>query len=262
MIFIRFINSTNRLLSNSCPPSVAHMHRWTWSALVQVKACRLFGNCAIRNKLHWNLIGIQSFSFKNMCLNISQRNFPSGDLLIYLTSRLIWYVWYVMQAKRWWPYLGHKTNSQCNRVYHNTLPPYAASRWLCYLFIAIPTSQGMPTNMIEISHLLLIASTECAQYILCRRILPSAVGALVLSWWLPGLLRRLCQWLSHLNYRYSLSETISFSFSNRSNAAMFLPPDLSIILNMLPSYPSISDLYSQLEYSIGVSQAFQLDAVG
>ena len=150
MIFICFINSTNRLLSNSCPPSVAHMHRWTGSALVQVKAYRLFGNCAIRNKLHWNLIGIQSFSFKNMCLNISQRNFPSGDLLIYLTSRLIWYVWYVMQAKRWWPYLGHKTNSQFNRVYHNTLPPYAASRWLCYLFIAIPTSQGMPTNMIEI----------------------------------------------------------------------------------------------------------------
>ena len=85
-----------------------------------------------------------------MCLKISQRNFRSGDLLIYITSRLIWYVWYVMQAKCWWPYLGHKINSQCNRVWHNTLPPYAASRWLCYLFIAIPTSQGMPTNMIEI----------------------------------------------------------------------------------------------------------------
>ena len=85
-----------------------------------------------------------------MCLKISQQNFRSGDLLIYITSRLIWYVWYVMQAKCWWPYLGHKINSQCNRVWHNTLPPYAASRWLCYLFIAIPTSQGMPTNMIEI----------------------------------------------------------------------------------------------------------------
>ena len=35
--------------------------------------------------------------------------------------------------------------------------------------------------MIEISHMLLIASTECAQYIFCRRILPSAVGALVNS---------------------------------------------------------------------------------
>ena len=126
------------------------MHRWTGSALVQVKACRLIVNCAIRSRLHWNLIGIQSFSFKNMCLKISQRNFRSGDLLIYIISRLIWYIWYVMQAKCWWPYLGHKINSQCNRVWHNTLPPYAASRWLCYLFIAIPTSQGMPTNMIEI----------------------------------------------------------------------------------------------------------------
>ena len=85
-----------------------------------------------------------------MRLKISQRDFRSGDLLIYITSRLIWYVWYVMQAKCWWPYLGHKINSQFNRVWHNTLPPYAASRWLCYLFIAIPTSQGMPTNMIEI----------------------------------------------------------------------------------------------------------------
>ena len=127
------------------------------------------------------LIRIQSFSFKNMCLKISQRKFPSGDLLIYLISRLIWYVCYAMQAKCWLPYSGHKTNNQCNRVWHNTLPPYAASHWLCYLFIAIPTSQGMPTNMIEISHLLLISSTECAQYILCRRILPSAVCALVSS---------------------------------------------------------------------------------
>ena len=124
------------------------------------------------------LIRIQSFSFKNMCLKISQRNFPS-DLLIYLTSRLIWYVCYAMQAKCWLPYLGHTTNNQCNRVWHNTFPPYAASHWLFYLFITINTSQGMPTNMIEISHLLLIASTECAQYIFCRRILPSAVGALV-----------------------------------------------------------------------------------
>ena len=64
-------------------------------------------------------------------------------------------------------------------MWHNTLPPYAASRWLCYLFIAIPTSQGMPTNMTDISHLLLIASTECVQYGFCRRILPSALGALV-----------------------------------------------------------------------------------
>ena len=106
-------------------------------------------------------------------------NFPSGDLLIYSTSRLIRYVWYLMQAKCWWPYLGHRTNSQCKRVWHNTLPPYVASRWLRYLFIAIPISQGMPTNMIGISHLLMIASTECAQYRFCRRILPSAVGALV-----------------------------------------------------------------------------------
>ena len=127
-------------------------------------------------------IRIQSFSFKNMRLKFSQRNFPSGDLLTYSTSRPIWYVRYVMRAKCWWPYLGHRTNSQCNRVSHNTLPHYAASRWLCYLFIAIPTSQGVPTNMIEISHLLLIALTECAQYIFCRRILPSAGGALVIIW--------------------------------------------------------------------------------
>ena len=175
--------------------SVAHMHRRTGSALVQVNRyrlvtclaprhylnhCRLIVNWAIRNKHQWIFIGIQSFSFKNMRLNISQRNFPSGDLFIYLTSRLIWFVWYVMQVKCWWPYLGHRKNSQYNRVWPNTLPPYAASRWLCYLFIAIPTSQGMPTNMIEISHLLLIESTECAQYRFCRRILPSAVGALVL----------------------------------------------------------------------------------
>ena len=74
-------------------------------------------------------------------------------------------------------------NNQCNRVWHNTLPPYAASHWLCYLFIAIPTSQGMPTNMIEISRLLLISPTECAQCILCRRILSRAVGALVFKCW-------------------------------------------------------------------------------
>ena len=37
----------------------------------------------------------------------------------------------------------------------------------------------MPTNMTDISHLLLIASTECVQYGFCRRILPSALGALV-----------------------------------------------------------------------------------
>ena len=49
-----------------------------------------------------------------------------------------------------------------------------------YLFIAIPTSQGMPTNMTDISHLLVIASTECVQYGFCRRILPSALGALVI----------------------------------------------------------------------------------
>ena len=121
-------------------------------------------------------IRIQSFSFKNMRLKFSQRNFPSGDLLTYSTSRPIWYIRYVMRAKCWWPYLWHRTNSQCNRVWHYTLPHYAASRWLCYLFIAIPSSQGVPTNMIEISHLLLMASTECVHYGFCRRILPSALG--------------------------------------------------------------------------------------
>ena len=156
--------------------------------LVQVKACRLFGAKTLLDLFsiaplgtHFSeiLIGIQSFSLKNMRLKISQRNFLLGDLYIYSTPRPISYVWYVMRAKCWWPYLGHRTNSLCNRVWHNTLPPYAASHWLCYLFIAIPTSQGMPTKMIEISHLLLIASTECTQYRFCRWIHPSAVGALV-----------------------------------------------------------------------------------
>ena len=143
--------------------------------------CWLIVNCALRNKLQWNFKSeFQSFSFNKMRLKNSQRNCTWGDLLIYLTSRLIWYVWYVMQAKWWWPYLGHRANTQCKRVWHNTLPPYAASRWLCYLFIAIPTSQGMPSNMTDISHLLLIASTECVQCGFCRRILPSALGALVM----------------------------------------------------------------------------------
>ena len=121
-----------------------------------------------------------------MCLKISQRNFRSGDLLLYITSRLIWYFWYVMQAKCWWPYLGHKINSQCNRVWHNTLPPYAASRWLCYLFIAIPTSQGMPTNMIEIFPFVTDrVDIMCSVHILSADTTqPSAVGALVyrFSW--------------------------------------------------------------------------------
>ena len=39
----------------------------------------------------------------------------------------------------------------------------------------------MPTNMIEISHLLLIASTECVPYRFCWRKLPRALGALVLT---------------------------------------------------------------------------------
>ena len=30
-------------LFNSSPPSVAHMRQWTWSALVQIISCRLFG---------------------------------------------------------------------------------------------------------------------------------------------------------------------------------------------------------------------------
>ena len=171
------------------------MHRWTGSAFGTGKGlwpvrCQditwtvadLLSIAPLRTNFSEISIGIQSFSFKNMRLKFSQRNFQSGDLLTYSTPRPIWYVRYVMRAKCWWPYLGHRTNRQCNRVWHNTLPHYAASRWLCYLFIAIPTSQGVPTNMIEISHLLLIATTELAQYSFCRRILPSAVGALVLDY--------------------------------------------------------------------------------
>ena len=164
------------------------MHRWTGSAFGTGKGlwpvrCQditwtiadLLSIAPIGTHFSEISIRIQSFSFKNMRLKFSQRNFPSGDLLTYSTSRPIWYIRYVMRAKCWWPYLGHRTNSQCNRVWHNTLPHYAASHWLCYSFIAIPTSQGVPTNIIEISHLLLIASTECVHYGFCRRILPSAL---------------------------------------------------------------------------------------
>ena len=72
------------------------------------------------------------------------------------------------------------TNCQLRPWEQTSVKFYVASRWLCYLLIAIPTSQWMPNNMIEISQLLLIASTECVQYGFCRRIRPSALGALVL----------------------------------------------------------------------------------
>ena len=56
-----------------------------------------------------------------------------------------------MQAKCL-PYLGYRANSQCTRVCHNTLPPDAASRSGSVLSIySHPTSQGIPTNKIEIS---------------------------------------------------------------------------------------------------------------
>ena len=52
------------------------------------------------------LIGIQYFSLTKMHLKmssaISPRNYPWGDLVIYSTSRLIWYVWYAVQEKCWW----------------------------------------------------------------------------------------------------------------------------------------------------------------
>ena len=109
-LFVLSILQTDYYLTHV--PLVSHIYASVnWVSIVQVKACcllaprhylnhcRLIVNCAIRNRLHWNLIGIQSFSFKNMCLKISQRNFRSGDLLIYITSWLISYVWYVMQAK-------------------------------------------------------------------------------------------------------------------------------------------------------------------
>ena len=63
-----------------------------------------------------------------------------------------------MQAKCWWPCLWlEQTVSvpECAIAFCLLMRPVAQ---LCYLFIAIPNSQGMPTNMIEISHLLLIAS--------------------------------------------------------------------------------------------------------
>ena len=108
------------------------------------------------------LIRIQSFSFKNML------------------------VWYVMEAKCLWPYFEGIEQTVSVPEYAITLcllmrPATQPHSWAVSSIFAIPTSQGMPTNMIEISHLLLIASTECVQYGFCRRMLPSAVGALVIS---------------------------------------------------------------------------------
>ena len=134
-LFICVTYSTHRSLFNPCPPSVAHMHLWTGSALIQVKACRLFGAKTLLEPLPtycqlrpWEQTSVkclsefQCFSSNKMRLKISQRNCTRGVLLIYLTSRLIEYVWYVMQTKWWWPYLGHRANTQCNRVWHNSLP--------------------------------------------------------------------------------------------------------------------------------------------
>ena len=107
------------------------MHRWTGSAFGTGKGlwpvrCQditwtiadLLSIAPLGTNFSEISIRIKSFSFKNMRLKFSQRNFPSGDLLTYSTSRPIWYVRYVMRAKCWWPYLGHRTNSQCNRVWH------------------------------------------------------------------------------------------------------------------------------------------------
>ena len=53
-------------VNSSPPPSVAYIRQWTWSALVQIMACRLIGakplsgpmldivNWTLRNKLQWN----------------------------------------------------------------------------------------------------------------------------------------------------------------------------------------------------------------
>ena len=78
---------------NLSPLSAAYMHRWIGSALVQVMACCLFGTKQIPEPIGllgtnfskiW--IGILSFSFKEMCLNMSSAKLrpfcPGGDGLI------------------------------------------------------------------------------------------------------------------------------------------------------------------------------------
>ena len=55
-------------------PGVAYMRQWKVSSLVQIMACRLFGakplskqiivNCALRNKIQWNISQISNFSIQ------------------------------------------------------------------------------------------------------------------------------------------------------------------------------------------------------
>ena len=136
---------------------------------------RLIVNCALKNKLQWNFNQNSILFIEEYAFEIFTAEFSIGGLvdIFKIKTDLIRSI---CDAGQVLMSLFRAQNSQCNRVWHNTLPHYGASRWLCYLFIAIPTSQGMPTNMIEISHLLLTASTECVHYGFCRRILPSALG--------------------------------------------------------------------------------------
>ena len=66
---------------NSSPPSIAYMHRWTRSALIQIMVCRLVGTkplpkpmlgyCRKLERQEQTLIKIQHFSFTKIHLKIS-----------------------------------------------------------------------------------------------------------------------------------------------------------------------------------------------
>ena len=143
--------------------------------------CWLIVNGTLTNKLQWHfyrnsIVFIEEYTFENFPVELSMGRFVNVFNIKTDLIRLICDTGQVLMT------LFSEHSKHCTRVWENTLPIYVASRWLCYLSIAIPTSQGMPTNMIEISHLLpvLIASTECVQYGFCRRILTSVLGALVM----------------------------------------------------------------------------------
>ena len=85
---------------NSSPPSVAYMHHWSGSALVQIMACRLFGvkplskpmqvivNCTLRKKLQWNFnrntkLFIRENASENMAAILSRGRWVKVAQVIY-----------------------------------------------------------------------------------------------------------------------------------------------------------------------------------
>ena len=206
---------------------------------------RLIVKCALRNKLQWNFNRNSILFIKEYAFEIFTAEFSIGRFVnkFNIKTDLIRSICDAGQVLMTFS-LGHRTNSQCNRVWHNTLLHYAASRWLCYLyyFIAIPTSQGVSINIIEISHLLLIASTECAQYRFCRRILPSAVGALVVF----------CFGNIFVETTYFAifgSSNIPWSHGEHQQCIIWFPNIIYVVerqLNITPLYKSLCLVYTTL----------------